>query len=54
MPARRRPTASAATSATIFDTLEWRLIGPFRGGRSVAVAGDPEDRLTFYMGTTGG
>ena len=54
MPAGRRPAASAATSATIVDSLEWRLLGPFRGGRSVAVAGDPEDRLTFYMGTTGG
>jgi len=54
MPARRRPDRERRHQRTIFDTLEWRLIGPFRGGRSVAVAGDPEDRLTFYMGTTGG
>ena len=53
MPARRSPAASTARPA-ILDTLDWRLLGPFRGGRSVAVAGDPEDRLTFYMGTTGG
>lgn len=35
-------------------SLRWRNIGPFRGGRSVAVAGHPSEPLTFYMGTTGG
>lgn len=35
-------------------SLRWRNIGPFRGGRSVAVAGHPTENLTFYMGTTGG
>ncbi|MGH2562678.1 MAG: glycosyl hydrolase [Thermomicrobiales bacterium] len=34
--------------------LVWRLIGPFRGGRVVAVAGDPNDLATFYFGSTGG
>ena len=34
--------------------LEWRLIGPFRGGRVVAVAGDPGRDQVFYMGSTGG
>ena len=32
----------------------WRLIGPHRGGRVVAVAGDPVHPLTFYFGSTGG
>ena len=54
MPARRRRTEGPPARPTIFDTLDWRLLGPFRGGRSVAAAGDPGDRLTFYMGTTGG
>jgi photosystem II stability/assembly factor-like uncharacterized protein len=36
------------------SSLKWRLIGPYRGGRVVAVAGDPRDRLTFYFGSTGG
>ena len=35
-------------------SLEWRLIGPFRGGRVVAVAGDPVHSLVFYFGSTGG
>lgn len=34
--------------------LKWRLAGPHRGGRSVAVAGHPTDFTTFYMGSTGG
>ena len=33
-----------------FDVLRWRCIGPFRGGRSVAVAGHPTDRQVFYFG----
>ena len=34
--------------------ITWRSIGPYRGGRSVAVVGHPTDRQRFYMGTTGG
>lgn len=36
------------------ELLQWRSIGPSRGGRVVAVAGDPVDKMTFYQGTTGG
>ena len=35
-------------------TLRWRSIGPHRGGRVVAVAGDPEARQTFYFGACAG
>ncbi|MEE4298208.1 MAG: hypothetical protein V2J24_02100 [Pseudomonadales bacterium] len=34
--------------------LEWREVGPYRGGRSAAVVGIPSDRDTYYMGATGG
>lgn len=34
--------------------LKYRCIGPFRGGRVVAVAGDPVDRNTFYFGACAG
>ncbi len=37
-----------------FNSLKWRNIGPFRGGRSVAVSGVNGDPLTYYMGTVGG
>ncbi len=34
--------------------LRWRSIGPHRGGRVVAVAGDPHQRQTFYFGACAG
>ncbi len=34
--------------------LQWRLIGPFRGGRAVAVTGVPGDSTTFYFGSVNG
>ena len=34
--------------------MEWRNIGPHRGGRVVAVAGDPQDAMTFYFGACAG
>src|SRR5438874_6262129 len=39
---------------SLLNSLEWRLIGPYRGGRVVAVAGDPVHPLVFYFGSTGG
>ena len=47
-----------ATAQTIppalYSGLEWRLIGPFRGGRVVAVAGFPGNSTTFYFGSVDG
>lgn len=37
-----------------FDQLDFRCIGPFRGGRVVAVTGDTQDPATFYFGAVGG
>jgi photosystem II stability/assembly factor-like uncharacterized protein len=39
---------------SLLTSLEWRSIGPFRGGRVVAVAGDPVNPQVFYFGSTGG
>ena len=39
---------------SIFKTIKWRSIGPFRGGRSNAGTGVVGDPKTYYMGTTGG
>jgi photosystem II stability/assembly factor-like uncharacterized protein len=41
-------------SSALFSDLHWRNIGPFRGGRAVAVAGVPGDGRTFYFGAVGG
>jgi photosystem II stability/assembly factor-like uncharacterized protein len=40
--------------AELVNGLKWRLIGPFRGGRVVAVAGVPGDSTTFYFGGVNG
>jgi photosystem II stability/assembly factor-like uncharacterized protein len=38
----------------LYEGLEWRCIGPWRGGRSAAVTGVPEKPMLFYFGATGG
>ncbi|MFZ0941171.1 MAG: hypothetical protein WAN63_17180, partial [Candidatus Sulfotelmatobacter sp.] len=51
------PTIAAsaqAISPELINGLKWRLIGPFRGGRAVAVAGVPGDSATFYFGAVDG
>ena len=37
-----------------YKALEYRLIGPFRGGRSAAVTGVPNQPNLYYFGATGG
>lgn len=37
-----------------YTTLQWRNIGPWRGGRSAAVAGVSDNPNLYYMGATGG
>ncbi len=44
----------ALIDSNLLNGLEWRSLGPYRGGRVVAVAGDPRDKQTFYFGSTGG
>ena len=41
-------------SETYFSAIEWRNIGPFRGGRSAAVTGVAHKANLFFMGATGG
>ena len=38
----------------LYDGLQWRNIGPFRGGRSLAVAGHKDQPMTYYYGAVGG
>jgi photosystem II stability/assembly factor-like uncharacterized protein len=46
--------AAQSVPEELFGSLKWRLIGPFRGGRVVAVAGVPGDSTTFYFGAVNG
>jgi photosystem II stability/assembly factor-like uncharacterized protein len=51
------PTIAAVAQPVplqLVSGLKWRLIGPFRGGRAVAVAGVPGDPTTFYFGAVNG
>lgn len=38
----------------IYEAVQWRLVGPHRGGRSAAVEGIAEAPDTYYFGATGG
>jgi photosystem II stability/assembly factor-like uncharacterized protein len=52
---RRQPsTAPTSTSPDSLKALQWRSIGPFRGGRSTAVTGVASQPMVFYFGGTGG
>ena len=37
-----------------YSDMQWRLIGPFRGGRALAAAGIPGNPYIFYFGSVGG
>jgi photosystem II stability/assembly factor-like uncharacterized protein len=45
---------SAKPEEKPFKGMKYRLIGPFRGGRSLTAAGIPGDPTTYYFGGTGG
>ena len=51
-------TSAAAAADTkiedVYSGLEYRFIGPYRGGRVLAVSGVIGDPLTYYMGAAGG
>lgn len=38
----------------LYDALQWRCIGPFRGGRTVGAAGHPSQPNVFYIGVNNG
>ena len=47
-------SAAQAVRPELYNSLKWRLIGPFRGGRVVAVAGIPGNPAKFYFGAVNG
>jgi photosystem II stability/assembly factor-like uncharacterized protein len=44
----------AQVDSTLIGGMQWRQIGPFRGGRVLAVAGVPRDPNTYYFGGAAG
>ena len=53
---RRKKTAQATVTypESLYSSMQYRLVGPFRGGRSAAVTGVPGEPNLFYFGATGG
>ena len=51
---KKMPAPAAANDSLLFSKEKYRLVGPFRGGRSGAVTGDAKQKNTFYFGATGG
>ena len=48
------PVLAQQISPELLHGMQWRLIGPHRGGRVTAVAGIAGDPKTYYIGTPGG
>ncbi len=46
--------ARDSVDTTLLEGLEWRLVGPYRGGRVTTVAGVADNPMLYYMGATGG
>nr|WP_214458577.1 hypothetical protein [Flavihumibacter fluvii] len=54
---KKTPTPAPSTTkadSILLSTTKYRLIGPFRGGRSGAVTGSYKNKQLFYMAATGG
>jgi photosystem II stability/assembly factor-like uncharacterized protein len=48
------PAQAASVDPRLFQALQWRSVGPFRGGRVLAVEGAPDDARRFYFGAVNG
>src|SRR6202163_708074 len=48
------PAIGQQFNPDLFNSLHWRSIGPFRGGRTRAVAGVPSQPNVFYIGAVNG
>ena len=51
---KKKVSKKSETPSLVYNNLNWRNIGPFRGGRSVTSTGVVNAPSTFYMGSTGG
>ncbi len=49
-----RPAAAQTFDPALYAQLRWRMIGPFRGGRTVAAVGVPGEPGVFYLGANNG
>lgn len=52
--AKSTPEPDSSIPKDFYEGLEWRNIGPYRGGRSLGAAGSPGRPYEYYFGATGG
>src|SRR5271170_8084641 len=45
---------SQPCSPSLFNSMKWRNIGPFRGGRTVGASGNAKQPNVFYIGVNNG
>ncbi|MEO7802720.1 MAG: hypothetical protein ABIR81_12000, partial [Ginsengibacter sp.] len=50
----QKNTSKINEDSILLSKVKYRLVGPFRGGRSGTVTGDYQDKNVFYFGATGG
>jgi len=49
-----QPVAYPTVDDSFLSAVEWRFVGPYRGGRVVAVAGHPDNPHVYYFGAAHG
>lgn len=49
-----KPFHAQVVDSNQFHGLKWRMIGPFRGGRTVGATGIPKHQNVFYIGVNNG
>src|SRR5437016_3947762 len=48
------PTPTPQVDPKLFSGMRWRVVGPFRGGRALAIEGVPDEPNTWYFGAVAG
>jgi photosystem II stability/assembly factor-like uncharacterized protein len=48
------PAQPPPVNPALFNGMQWRMIGPYRGGRTVGAVGVPQEPNTFYIGVNNG
>jgi len=51
---KTEPSEKSENEDPAFKGMKYRIVGPFRGGRSLTASGIPGDPTTYYFGATGG
>jgi len=54
LAAHSAPQTRPTVEASVFSAMRWRSIGPYRAGRTRAVAGVPSQSSVFYIGVCNG